>query len=102
MPTPYVGPTSSQFRPHLGSTYASETIVPIQVVGFAPHVPHISYIVQPEDTLADVTKRLYGSNTPENRKKVRNAGFRTGNVIHVPAPITEGNNNGGYVASLNS
>lgn len=99
MPTPYGGPTSAQFAPRIGHTYADETIVPIQSVGYSPHVPHISYIIQPEDSIGDVTRKLYGSNTPENRRKVRNAGFQVGNVIHVPVPITEGSSNG-YRASL--
>ena|SRR6185437_15794971 len=100
MPTPYGGPTSAQFAPRMGHVHADNAIVPIQTIGYSPHVPHISYIVQPEDTLASVTKLLYGTNTPANRHKVRSAGFQVGNVIHVPVSNTEGNANGGYRASL--
>ena len=101
MPIPYQGPTSSQFAPKLGHVYADRAIVPIQTGGYGDTVPHISYVVQPEDTLASVTKRLYGSNTPDNRRKVRNAGFRVGNVIHAPVTIpSETGISNGYVASL--
>lgn len=100
MPIPYHGPTSSQFAPHLGFTYADKTIVPIQQTGYADHSPHITYVVQEGDTLAHVTKLLYGKNTPQNRQKVRNAGFYPGSVIHAPLNSTEGNTDNGYVASL--
>lgn len=100
MPIPYHGPTSAQFAPRLGNVYADETIIPLQSTGYAYQVPHITYVVQSGDTLAEVTKRLYGSNTPDNRRKVRNAGFYPGSVIHAPALTESTGNDNGYVASL--
>lgn len=87
MPIPYHGPTSAQFAPKLGQALASNQVVPLQSTGFAYQPPMVSYVVQPEDTLSTVTQKLYGANTPANRRKVRNAGFHVGNVIHAPALI---------------
>lgn len=84
MPIPYHGPTSAQFAPHMGQPIASEQIVPIATQGFVYQTPHITYVVQEGDSLGDVARMLYGANTPESRKALRNAGFHPGSVINIP------------------
>ena len=87
MPIPYHGPTSRDPRalPKMGTPLADHALVPIAQTGFAYQVPVITYVVQSSDRIADVARRLYGSNTPSTRKLIRESGFYPGSVIHVPA-----------------
>lgn len=84
MPIPYHGATSPQFAPKMGSVYGDAQIVPVATWNFVYQTPHITYVVQPEDTLGSVAKALYGANTPENRNSLRNMGFKTGAILNVP------------------
>lgn len=84
MPIPFHGPTSAQFAPDMGSAVADNQVLPIAAFGFVYRTPHISYVVQPGDTLGDVARTLYGNNSPDSRNRVRNAGFYPGSIIHVP------------------
>lgn len=85
MPIPYHGPTSPQFAPKLGTPVADTQDVSIHSAQFVYQVPMITYVVQPDDSLAEVARRLYGVNTPDTRNAIRNAGFHPGSVINVPA-----------------
>lgn len=93
MPIPYNGPTSAQFRPFMGDTFADQQVLPVAAFNLPYIVPHITYVVQDNDTLADVARRLYGVNNRESRNMVRNAGFYPGSVINVPAHTPESKSN---------
>lgn len=85
MPAPYDGPTSAQFRPDLGTPQFSGESIPVATYGLVSTVPHVVYVVQDGDTLAQVARVLYGANNPQNRAKVRHVGFYPGAIHHVPA-----------------
>jgi hypothetical protein len=48
-------------------------------------VPRADYIeIYPGDTLATITTRAYGANTPENRERIRGANASLEGLIRVP------------------
>ena len=59
---------------------------------FVYEQPSYIYIVQPEDTLASVARKLFGVNSKHYRDRLRRSGFKTGAFIHVNGALPDGRN----------
>lgn len=81
MPDPYDVATSAQFRPDLGYAYASDPSWNPPHTQINSARESMFYTVQPGDTLGAVARALFGSNVPQTRAKLQQAGFYPGSVI---------------------
>lgn len=85
---PHIGPTATKV-PEIRSQQPTEP----GARTFVYVTPQYIYVVQPEDTIASVAKKLFGVNSKHYRDYLRRNGFRTGQpILHTNGEI--GNSNG--------
>lgn len=84
--------------PHIGPTTTKLPAIPAVpptdpgLRTFVYETPSYTYLVQPEDTLASVARKLFGANTKQYRDFLRRNGFATGKVINVTGISSERDN----------